>query len=151
MSAKEKHNKRVITIDLSKGSKAQKVILEKPIVEMTRHIRPLYVRAQFNGKLVSKALVGNGSTVNVTPLRMLGDLGRGIGDFIETEVSVSTFIREISKTLGILLTDITMGSKTSLSNFFMINSTANYNGLLGRDWIHANWCVPSSIHQFVRL
>ena len=41
--AKEKHSQRVITIDPSEGSRAQKVILEKPTMEMTRHIRPLYV------------------------------------------------------------------------------------------------------------
>ena len=62
---------------------------------------------------------------------------------------VSTFTGEISKTLGIFPIDITMGSKTSLSAFFVINSTANYNALLGRDWIHANWCVSFSIHQFL--
>ena len=42
-----------------------------------------------------------------------------------------------------------MGSKTSLSAFFVINSTPNYNALLGRDWIHTNWCVSSSLHQFL--
>ena len=31
----------------------------------------------------------------------------------------------------------------------MIDSTANYNILLGRDWIHANWCVSSSLYQFL--
>ena len=60
------------------------MILEKPTMEMTRHIRPLYVRAYFNGKLVSKVLVDNGSTANIMPLRMLTALGRGIGDIIET-------------------------------------------------------------------
>ena len=53
-------------------------------MEMTRHIRPLYVRAHFNGKLVSKVLVDNGSIVNVMSLRMLRTLGRGIGDLIKT-------------------------------------------------------------------
>ena len=122
------------------------MILEKPTVEITRHIRPLYVRLDFNGKLVSKVLVDNGSIVNVIPLRMLRALRRNIGDLIETEVSVSPFTEEISKTLGVLLIDITMGNKTFLLTFFVINSTANYNALLGRDKIHANWCVSSSHH-----
>ena len=52
---------------------------------------------------------------------------------------VSSFTREISKTLGVLLINITTGSKTSLLAFFVINSITNYNALLGRDWIHANW------------
>ena len=93
------------------------MILKKPIVEMTKHIRPLYVRAHFNGKPMSKVLVDNGSTVNVMPLRMLRALGRGIGELIETEVSVSAFTREIPKSLGILPIYITVGSKTSLSAF----------------------------------
>ena len=122
------------------------MILEKPTVKMTR---PLYVRARFNGKSVSKVLVDYGSTVNVKLLRMLRVLGRGIGDLIETKVFVSTFIREISKTLGVLPIDITVGCKTSLLAFFVINYTANYNALLGRDWIHANWCVSSSFHKFL--
>ena len=133
MQAEEKNNQRVITIDASEGSRAQKVILEKPIVEMKKHIRSLYVRAHFNGKPVSKVLVDNGSVVNVMPLRMLRALGKSIGDLIETEVYVSVFTREISKTLGLLPIDITMGSKTSLSSFFVINSIANYNALLRRD------------------
>ena len=66
-------------------------------------------------------------------LRMLRALGRDVDDLIETKVSILAFIGEISKTLGILLIDITMGSKTSLSAFFVINSVTNYNALLGRD------------------
>ena len=45
-------------------------------------------------------------------LRMLRGLGRGIGDLIETEVSISAFIGEIFKTLGVLPINITVGSKT---------------------------------------
>ena len=40
------------------------------------------------------------------------------------------FTGEISKTLGILPIDITIVSKTSLSAFFVIDSTSNYNILL---------------------
>ena len=34
-----------------------KVILEKPFVEMTKHIKPLYIKAHLNGKPVSKVLI----------------------------------------------------------------------------------------------
>ena len=43
------------------------------------------------------------------------------------------FTGEVSKTLGILLIDITIGSKTALSTFFVIDCTTNYNILLERD------------------
>ena len=118
-------------------------------MEMTRYIKPLYIKAYLNGRPVSKVLIENGSAVNVMSLRMLRALGRSINDLIETEEVVFAFIGEVSKTLGILPIDITIGSKTILSIFFVIDSTVNYNILLGRDWINANRCVSSSLHQFL--
>ena len=80
---------------------------------------------------------------------MLRALGRSIGDLIEKERSLLAVTGEISKTLGVFLINIIMSSKTSLSAFFMIDFSANYNALLGRDWIHSNWCVLSSLYQFL--
>ena len=108
-----------VTIESSKECSPQKVMLEKPSVEMTRHIKPLYIRAHLNGRPVSKVLIDNGSAINVMPLRMLRALGRSINDLIETEVGVFAFTGEVSKTLGILPIDITIGSKTALSTFFL--------------------------------
>ena len=52
-------------------------------MEMMRLMKPLYVRAHLNGRLVSKVLIGNGLAVNVMPLRMLRALGRSINDMIK--------------------------------------------------------------------
>ena len=93
----------------------------------------------------------NGSELKVMSSRMLLTLGKSHEDLISTEVSVAAFTGEITKTLGVLPVELTVGSKTSLSAFFMVNSSASYQALLGRDWIHANWCVPSSLHQFLLL
>ena len=49
-----------VSIESSKECRPQKVILKKPFMEMMRHIRPLYVRARLNGKLVFKVLIDNG-------------------------------------------------------------------------------------------
>ena len=122
-----------VTIESFEECRPHKAILEKPFMEMTRHIKPLYVRTHLNGRPVSKVLIDNGSAVNVMPLRMLRALGRSNSDMIEIEVAMFTFTREVSKSLGILPIDITIGSKIALSIFFVIDSTANYNILLGRD------------------
>ena len=106
-----------VTIESSKECKLRKVVLEKPSMEMRRHINPLYVRAHLNGRPVSKVLIDNGSAVNVMQLKMMRALGRNINDLIETEVVMSAFTGEVSKTLGILLIDITIGNKTSLFSF----------------------------------
>ena len=80
-----------VSIESSEECRPQKVILKKPSVEMTRHIKPLYIRAHLNGRPVSKVLIDNGLVVNVMPLRMLRALGRSINDMIEIEVTVSAF------------------------------------------------------------
>ena len=58
------------------------MILENPSVDMTSHIKLLYIRAHLNGIPVSKVLIDNGLAINVMPLRMLRALGRSISDLI---------------------------------------------------------------------
>ena len=114
-------------------------------MEMTRHIKPWYVRAHLNGRSVSKVLIDNGSTINVMPLRMLRALGRSINDLIEPEVVMFAFTGEVSKTLRILPIDITIGSKTTISAFFVIDSTANNKILLGgTGFMPTGVCCPLS-------
>ena len=31
--------------------------------------------------------------------------------------------------------------------FFVIDGKSSYSLLLGRDWIHVNYCIPSTMHQ----
>jgi hypothetical protein len=40
-----------------------------------------------------------------------------------------------------------VGSKTVLTSFFIVSSKSTYTILLGRDWIHANCYIPSTMHQ----
>ncbi|XP_073051308.1 uncharacterized protein [Primulina eburnea] len=116
---------------------------------MTKHIRPLYIKAHLNGKPLSRVLIDNDSAVNVIPVRMLKSLGKNEEDLIPSEVSVAAFTGETTKTIGVFPADVTVGSMSSLCAFFVVNSSANFQALLGRDWIHANQCIPSSMHQLL--
>ena len=53
----------------------------------------------------------------------------------------------VSPALGALCVDLTIGSKTLPTTFFVINGKGYYSLLLGRDWIHTNCCIPSTMHQ----
>jgi hypothetical protein len=53
----------------------------------------------------------------------------------------------MSPALWALCVDLTIGSKTLPTSFFVINGKDSYSLLLGRDWIHANYCIPSTMHQ----
>ena len=36
-----------------------------------------------------------------------------------------------------------------ITTFFVIDGKGAYSLLLGRDWIHANYCIPSTMHQIL--
>ncbi len=49
--------------------------------------------------------------------------------------------------LGALQVNFTVGSVTRPTLFMVVPSKANFNLLLGREWIHGISVVPSSMHQ----
>ena len=74
-------------------------------------------------------------------------VGKGPGDLIETDMMLKDFGGNASKTQGVMNVELTIGSKTLLTTFFLIDGKRSYSLLLGRDWIHTNCCVPSTMHQ----
>jgi hypothetical protein len=56
---------------------------------------------------------------------------------------------EPAEARGILSVELTLRSKTLSTVFFVMEVKGRYNFLLECDWIHANECVPSTLHQCV--
>jgi hypothetical protein len=50
---------------------------------------------------------------------------------------------------GVVSMELTIGSKSLATAFFVVEVQGNYSVILGRDWIHANHCIPSTLHQFL--
>lgn len=53
--------------------------------------------------------------------------------------------------MGVIRVDITVWSITQPTVFMVIASRANYNLLLGREWIHGIGALPSSLHQRIEI
>ena len=47
---------------------------------------------------------------------------------------------------GVASMELTVGSKTVATAFFVSEVQGNFNLILGRDWIHANQCAVSYTH-----
>jgi predicted aspartyl protease len=107
----------------------------------------MYLKGYINGHLVNKMLVDTGAAVNIMPNSVLRRLGRSAKDLIMTNVMLSDFNGQASEAQGVLNVDLTMGSKTIPTSFFIVSNKSTYTVLLGRDWIHANCCIPSTMHQ----
>jgi hypothetical protein len=78
---------------------------------------------------------------------VLHRLGCSAEDLIKTNVTLSDFHGQTSEAQGVRNVDLTVGSKTVPTSFFIVSSKSTYTVLLGRDWIHANYCIPSMMHQ----
>ncbi|KAK1668749.1 hypothetical protein QYE76_056908 [Lolium multiflorum] len=125
------------------------VIFEKPKEKSYRHLKALYLKGYINGQPISKMLVDTGAAVNIMSYSMLRRLGRSSEDLIKTNVTLSDFNGQPSEAKGVLNVDLTVGQKTIPTSFFIVDSKSTYAVLLGRDWIHANCCIPSTMHQCI--
>jgi hypothetical protein len=124
---------------------AKQATFDKPA--KNRHMRPLYLRGYVNVKPFTKMFVDGGAAVNVMPYTTFRKLGMGPGDLTPTSIVLNDVARNPSDTKGCVYVDLMIGSKTLLTIFFVIEGKGAYSLLLGRDRIHANCCIPSTMHQ----
>jgi hypothetical protein len=123
------------------------LIFEKPQEKNYKHLKALYLKGYISDHPVNKMLVDTGATVNIMPNLVLRRLGRSAEDLIKTNITLSDFNGQALEGQDILNVFLTVGSKTVPTSFFIVSSKSTYTVLLGRDWIHANCCIPSMMHQ----
>ena len=115
--------------------------------EKCKHLKALFLKGFVDGKPVMEMLVDGGAAVNIMSYAMLRKLGKSSEDLTKTDMMLKDFEGVVSPPVGVLCVDLTIGSKTLPTTLFVINGKGSYSLLLGRDWIHANCCIPSTMHQ----
>jgi hypothetical protein len=123
-------------------------VFEKP-KNSGAHKKPLFIRGHLDETPIGYMLVDGGASVNILPLLLFKKLGYIEGDLKCTNLSLSGFACDPTKAKGIICKEVMVGSKTVPMAFFMVDVKGCYNVLLGRDWIHANECVSSTLHQCI--
>jgi hypothetical protein len=102
-------------------------------------------------KEINKMMVDSGAAVNVITVRTMTVLGIKKAAIQQTTLSVKNFAGTTTKTLGLLFLKVKLGPADAVHAFFVVECTTPYSGILGRDWIHRSYCVPSSMHQELLL
>jgi hypothetical protein len=65
-------------------------------------------------------------------------------------MTLSGFARDSSiKAKGVTPVELTIGTNTLVVPFFVADIEGNYSLILGRDWIRANQCIPSTLDQML--
>ena len=96
---------------------------------------------------MTKILVDGGAAINIMPYAVYRKLGKGDQDLTRTDMMLKDFEGNVSPVNGAICVELTIDSKTLSTTFSVISGKGAYNLLLGRDWIHANYCIPSTMHQ----
>jgi hypothetical protein len=126
----------------------KEVVFEKP-EKSNQHLKLLYVRGHIDGKPISRMLVDDGATVNLMPHSVFKKLGREDDELVKTNLILNGVGGNPMEARGVISMELTIGSKSPATAFFIVEVQSKYSIILGRDWIHPNHCVPSTLHQFL--
>jgi hypothetical protein len=118
-----------------------------PKTDICNLSEPLSIKGYLQGRPMHHIMVDGGAGVNVMPLSTFGKMGYHDSELMRTNTSLIAFTMEVTNTKGVMSIELTGGSKTLASTFFVVNVSERYNWLVGQDWIHANVCMPSMLHQ----
>jgi hypothetical protein len=118
--------------------------------ESVNHLKPLFVRGHIDGIPIAKILVDRGAAINLMPYSLYRKLGKQDDELVKTNMTLSGVGTDsLIKARGVMSVELTIGTKTLAAAFFVADVEGNYSLILGRDWIHANQCIPSTLHQML--
>jgi hypothetical protein len=126
----------------------KEVMFEKP-KESSQHLKLLYVQVHIDGKPISMMLIDGGATVNLMSYSIFKKLGREDDELVKTNLTLNGVGGNPMEARGVVSMELTIGSKLLATTLFIVEVQGNYSVILGRDWIHVNHCIPSTLHQFL--
>jgi hypothetical protein len=109
---------------------AERAMFEKPD-NPGAHMKPLFIWRHLDGTPIRHMLVDGGASFNILPLSLFKKLGHIKSDLKHTNLSLSGFAGDPTDAKRIICKELTIGSKTVPTTFFMVDMKGHYNMLLG--------------------
>jgi hypothetical protein len=95
-------------------------------------------------------LIDGGAIINLMPYSFFKKMGKSDEELIKTNMMINGIGGgDPIGSKGVASMELTVGSKTLATAFFIDEVQGNYRVILGWDWIHVNHCIPSTLHQFL--
>ncbi|MCI36892.1 hypothetical protein A2U01_0058116, partial [Trifolium medium] len=114
---------------------------------MKNHLMPLFIRAKVNNVGINKVLIDGRAAVNLMPHSLLRKIGKYDTHLHSHNIVLSNYEGKTGHSMGAIQVNVVVGSTVRPTLFLLVPSKANYNLLLGREWIHGIGAVPSTLHQ----
>jgi hypothetical protein len=126
----------------------KEVMFEKP-EESSQHWKPFYIWGHIDGKPISRMLIDDSAAINLTLYVVFKKLRREDDELMKIILTLNGVGVNPMEVRGVISMELTVGSKSLATSFFVVEVQGNYSVILGCDWIHANHCIPSTLHQFL--
>ena len=129
----------------------QHAMFERPDYHMQQHLKPLFIQAKINDVGINKVLVDGGATINFLPHFLLKNIRLSESDLKPHNVVLCNYEGKSGSSFGAIEVDLVVRIVKMATLFLVVESKANYNLLLGREWIHGVGVLPSIMHQRLSL
>jgi hypothetical protein len=91
-------------------------------------------------------LVDGRAAINLMSYFVFKKIGGEDNELMKTNLTLNGVGSNPMEARGVVSMEITVGSKSLATMFFVIEVQDNYNVTLGCNWIHTNLCVSSTLH-----
>ncbi|XP_044392142.1 uncharacterized protein [Triticum aestivum] len=95
-----------------------------------QHLKPLFIRGHIDGKPIGRMLVDGGAGVNIMPFSVFSKLNRKESELMKTNMGLSGFSGELSEAKGVISMELTVGSKTLSTAFFVVDVKGRHRFVL---------------------
>jgi len=102
-------------------------IFEKPADNERQHLKALFVKGRVYGQPMTKILVDGGVAINIMPYAVYRKLGKGDQYLTKTDMMLKDFEGNVSPVKGAICVELTIGTKTLRTTFFVISGKGAYN------------------------
>jgi hypothetical protein len=123
----------------------KEVMFEKP-EELNQHYKSLYIQSHIDGRPISRMLINGGTVINLMPYAMFKKHGWKDDKLMKSNLMLNGMGGNPMEACGVISMELTVGSKSLATVFFIVEVQGNYSIILHYDWIHANHCIPSTLH-----
>jgi hypothetical protein len=87
-------------------------------------------------------LIDGGTAVNLMSYTVFKKLEREDDKLMKSNLMLNGAGGNPMEARGVISMELTVGSKSLATAFFVVEVQGNYSVILGCDWIHTNCCVP---------
>jgi hypothetical protein len=123
----------------------KEVVFKKP-EESSQHMKPLYIQGHIDGRLISRMRVIGGAAFDLMPYSVFKKLEWEDNELMKTNLALYDVGGNSMDAKDVISMELTVGSKSLATAFFVVEVQGNYSIILDRNWIHVNHCIPSTLH-----